>query len=505
MDLDSIRNSHPIEVPVRDALEVDQIFDHISYLKGSSTIRMLSAHLGVKTFLQGVSDYLKAHKYSNAKTDDLWSALSKASGQDINQFMDPWIRKIGFPVVTVAEEPGQIGVQQKRFLKTGDVKPEEDETTWWIPLGIKTRSAKATSPAAVALTSKEETLRDVDESFYKVNVDQTGFFRTNYPPERLIKLGEARQQLSIEDRIGLVGDAAGLAQSGDGTTTGYLALIERFQDEQNYLVWSQVLSTLGTVKSTFSSDPAIAEALRVFTLKLVTPIADKVGWDFAPNEDYLTGQLRALVISAAGLAGHKEIVSGALSRFKLYVRGDKSAIHPSLRLAVFRIAVKEGGEDAYRAVQREYSTTTSIDGKEICLASLGRIQTIDLAQDLLNWLFSPTVATQDMHSVAASMAANSKVRIELWKYIKTHWEDKVYPDLSGNMVVLERFLRMSLKSFADFDVEKDIKEFYKDRDCRGFDRGLAVVGDTVHAAAAYKERDIERVREWLGANGYLKG
>lgn len=62
-ELDSLRASHPIEVPVKDALEIEQIFDAISYLKGSSVIRMLSNHLGVKTFLSGVSSYLKAHSY----------------------------------------------------------------------------------------------------------------------------------------------------------------------------------------------------------------------------------------------------------------------------------------------------------------------------------------------------------------------------------------------------------------------------------------------------------
>jgi aminopeptidase N len=232
--LDSIRNSHPIEVPVRNALEVDQIFDHISYLKGSSVIRMLSAHLGNDTFLLGVSNYLKAHKFSNATTNDLWSALSEASGQDVNTFMDPWIRKIGFPVVTLAEEPGQFGAKQSRFLLTGDVKPEEDETTWWIPLGL--RSGAASSKVSnTALTSKAETIRDIDESFYKINTGQTGFYRTNYPIQRLAKLGEARKQLATEDRIGLIGDAAALAQSGYGTTAAFLALIENFKDETEYL------------------------------------------------------------------------------------------------------------------------------------------------------------------------------------------------------------------------------------------------------------------------------
>lgn len=121
--LDSLRSSHPIEVPVKDALDVDQIFDHISYLKGSSVIRMLATHLGQKTFLKGVSDYLKAHAYGNATTQNLWSALSEASGLDVKAIIDPWITKIGYPVLTINEEPGQISIKQSRYLSTGDVKP----------------------------------------------------------------------------------------------------------------------------------------------------------------------------------------------------------------------------------------------------------------------------------------------------------------------------------------------------------------------------------------------
>ena len=232
--LDALRGSHPIEVPVRDALEVDQVFDAISYLKGSSVIRMLSGHLGVDTFLSGVSDYLKANSYGNATTNDLWMALSKASGTNVNEFMDIWIRKIGFPVLTVAEEPGQIGVRQTRFLSTGDVKPEEDETLWWIPLGLKT-GQKASDIASQALTTKEETIRHVDDTFYKLNSDQTGFYRTNYPPARLVQLGNSKQQLSIQDRIGLVGDASALAIAGDCTTAALLALCAAFKDETEYL------------------------------------------------------------------------------------------------------------------------------------------------------------------------------------------------------------------------------------------------------------------------------
>ncbi len=137
-------------------------------------------------------------------------------------------------MLTVAEEPGQIGIRQSRFLSTGDVKPEEDQTTWWIPLGLRT-DQKDSSLGTKALTAKEETIRNVDESFYKLNADQMGFYRTNYPPERLAKLGAARNKLSVEDKIGLIGDAGALAVAGDGKTAGLLAFVEDFQDEDNYL------------------------------------------------------------------------------------------------------------------------------------------------------------------------------------------------------------------------------------------------------------------------------
>ncbi|KAF2767501.1 hypothetical protein EJ03DRAFT_276034 [Teratosphaeria nubilosa] len=502
-NLDSLRTSHPIEVPVRNALEVDQIFDHISYLKGSSVIRMLASYLGVETFLKGVSAYLKANTYGNARTNDLWSALSKASGQDVNAFMDPWIKKIGFPVVTVAEELGQISVKQNRFLSAGDVKPEEDETVWWIPLNLKT-GPQATEAKREALTAKEDTYRDIDTSFYKPNADQTGFYRTNLPPQRLQELSKSLDKLSVQDKIGLVGDAAAMAKAGLGHTSAVLSFVEGFSTETNYLVWSEVLSTLGSIRQVFSSDEEVSAGLRTFTLKLVTAAADKIGWDFAPGEDYLTGQLRALLIATAGLMGHEKIISEAQKRFQAFVGGDKKAIHPSLRNAVFKISVKNGGAQAYKAVQNEFLTTTSVDGKEIALQSLGQVQTHDLANDYLNFAFSGKVATQDLHSVGNSLAANSRTRPVVWEYVKANWA-MVREKLGGNMVVLERFLRLVLSKFADSGVESDIKGFFEGKDNQGYDRGLAVALDTVLGNAKYRQRDVGVVREWLGANGYLKG
>lgn len=226
--MDQLRSSHPIEVPVRNAIEADQVFDAISYRKGCAILRMLAAHMTPEVFLKGIGTYLKAHEYSNAKTSDLWHHLGKASGMDVAGLMENWVRKIGFPVVTVAEEPGQLTVKQNRFLSTGDVKPQEDETTWWIPLGLVSGDK---GEEKVALNARDDVLRGIDDSFYKLNKDQNGFYLVNYPPTRLAKLGAAHAKLSNADKIGLIADAAALAKSGHGTTAGLLGVLEGFQGE----------------------------------------------------------------------------------------------------------------------------------------------------------------------------------------------------------------------------------------------------------------------------------
>lgn len=191
----------------------------------------------------------------------------------------------------------------------------------------------------------------------------------------------------------------------------------------------------------------------------------------------------------------------AQHRFKAYQSGDRKAVDPSLRRAVFSIVVREGGEPAYKAVQEEYLTTTSIDGKETCLIALGKVQTADLANKFLDFQFSDQVAIQDVHTGSVALAANPKARNELWKYIKENWT-AVHKKLSASVVATDRYFKTTLSKFASHEIEKDIAAFFKDKDTKGYDRGLVQVSDTVLANASYKERDEQLVLEWLKAHGY---
>lgn len=185
----------------------------------------------------------------------------------------------------------------------------------------------------------------------------------------------------------------------------------------------------------------------------------------------------------------------------MYVTGkDKSAIHPDLRAAIFGISVRYGTAAEFSALKQEWQTTTSVDGKDIALRALARLQTPDLLSEYLTVLFND-VATQDIHVGAIGLAANSKTRHGLWLYIKNNFDD-IRSRLGENMVVLDRFLQLSLKLFVDRETEKDIAQFFEGKDNSGYDRGLAIVSDTILERAAYKERDAAIILEWLKENGH---
>ncbi|KAI9290715.1 aminopeptidase-like protein, partial [Neoconidiobolus thromboides FSU 785] len=58
LKLDSLKSSHPIQVPVNDPKQIGQIFDAISYSKGASILRMLFSYLGEDKFFEGIRVYL---------------------------------------------------------------------------------------------------------------------------------------------------------------------------------------------------------------------------------------------------------------------------------------------------------------------------------------------------------------------------------------------------------------------------------------------------------------
>lgn len=358
LGLDSLRSSHPIEVPVKRASEVDQIFDAISYSKGSCVLRMISTYLGEETFLEGVRRYIKKHAYGNTRTDDLWAALEEASGKPVREIMSIWTKNVGFPVVQVTEneKDSSIHVKQNRFLRTGDTKPEEDQVLYPVFLGLRSKNGVDDS---LTLSEREGEFKVKDLGFFKLNANHTSIYRTSYTPERLTKLGQSAKEglLTVEDRAGMIADAGALAVSGYQKTSGVLNLLKGFDTEQSFVVWSEIIARVATVQSAWVfEDAAVKDGLEAFVKELVSERAHKLGWSFSDKDGHVEQQFKAMLFGAAGMAGDQKVIAAAKEMFNKYMSGDRSAIHPNIRGSVFSMALKYGGKEEVRFIHKKLVT-----------------------------------------------------------------------------------------------------------------------------------------------------
>ena len=70
-------------------------FDGITYAKGASVLKQLVAYVGLEEFLAGLRDYFRAHAFGNATFGDLLAALEKASGRDLSDWGQQWLKTTG--------------------------------------------------------------------------------------------------------------------------------------------------------------------------------------------------------------------------------------------------------------------------------------------------------------------------------------------------------------------------------------------------------------------------
>ncbi|SCE85579.1 Membrane alanyl aminopeptidase Metallo peptidase. MEROPS family M01 [Micromonospora viridifaciens] len=87
-------STHPVAPQeVADAARALLNFDGISYAKGASVLRQLVAWVGDDAFLAGLNAHFAKHRFGNATLADLLDSLAAASGRDLADWAERWLRR----------------------------------------------------------------------------------------------------------------------------------------------------------------------------------------------------------------------------------------------------------------------------------------------------------------------------------------------------------------------------------------------------------------------------
>lgn len=500
MQLDGLRSSHPVQVSVNRADEVAQIFDAISYLKGSCVIRMVSQFLGENVFLKGIALYLSRHKYGNTTTDDLWAALSEASGQDVKKFMDAWTKVVGYPVLTVNEQiegSSSIEVTQNRFLATGDVKSDEDETLYPIYLGVRKGDGSVDHGQVLNQRTGQVEVGSANQ-FYKLNADQNGIFRVKYPDSALSKLAVegsrgANSKLSVEDRIGLVADLRALCGSYIPVTQ-LLTVVEQWKSDSEPNVLKVILDSLAFVatKIRFES-PAIVEEFKEFRREIVVPLANKLGTTFDAGEDVRLTALRTGAIAAAIAVEEQKYINFALETFAKH----GFDCEPNLKASVYAAVARYGKPEQWDRLLDHYLEGTNGTSGMSALRALGSSNLAERNTELLEMILKSVIRSQDSYVALVGMTVTSVEGNEMvWNWFTSNWSklSELFPP-SGSM--LASIVRILVQSFTQQGQLDRVDSFFAEKDLSGFDRVLGQAMDCVRTNIRFLKSELHNVSAFL--------
>lgn len=400
LELDGLRNSHPIEVPVGHPSEIDEIFDEISYNKGASVIRMLHNWLGEEDFRTGMSLYLNRHQYRNTETEDLWRALEEASKKDVGAVMSTWVKQKGFPIVTVEQrQEGTariLSVSQTKFKAANEPQDDEDsDSLWLLPLSF----ANARDPQRTIMTtvlserSAEYRLEDMPEGVWvKLNPGTVGYYRVNYSPEMLAAFLPSIVDLSMPplDRLGLLNDLFAMVAAGHASTVEAFKLMDAYRNEDNYTVWSSITACIAKLQLLVSDAPQLEEKINAYGERLYLPIADKLGWDVKPNESHLDTLLRSLVLNRLVSFNCAKVVEEAKRRFADHVSG-KVVLQADLRSACYKAMFQDGDEATFEKMLELYRATDLHEEKDRISKSLGANRNVEILKKVVQFAMSVSI------------------------------------------------------------------------------------------------------------------
>ncbi|HEY3174114.1 MAG TPA: M1 family aminopeptidase [Thermoanaerobaculia bacterium] len=181
-----------------------------TYLKGSLVLHMLRHFVGDADFYRTLSDYLRAHEFSNTESEDLKQAFENSCGRNLSWFFDDWIRGGGgHPVFDVSyrwvPERKQVDLTVKQIQ--ADL-PFENDFRLPVDVEIATRSGARQHRVEVSGWSTSIALPS-DEKPERVVFDKGGWLVAEVKFDR--PLGEILKELTGGDLAGRLRAARQLA------------------------------------------------------------------------------------------------------------------------------------------------------------------------------------------------------------------------------------------------------------------------------------------------------
>ncbi len=516
--LDALTTSHPIQVPINRAEEVEQVFDAISYSKGACIVRILYAYLGEENFKKGLQLYMDRHAYKNTQTKDLWQAWQEVSGKPIPEVMTSWTEQMGFPLLIVDKinfngTHYEFNVEQEWFLADGSKPEGHGDKLWKIPLILSCGEGSTTGAQDAGLMEGKSvkgikaeglTKSSTAQWWCKLNGGQHMPVRVLYKDpsdmERLINAIRTKQ-MCTEDRIGMINDAYALAKAGRIDPGAVVSLLSAYENEDAMPVWDAletVINALSTLLQQCEDGGKLIEAYKKFIARLIVKAADLIGWDDKADDGHLGKLFRGIMIrlQCTFMSEDDKVQKNAYSRYSTFLNDPKgpsgaSALPADFKTPVFKLVLKRADISSGEALKRReemmkiLAAADTVADKKYIYFSIGALPSEKLKIEVLDWACE-TIVLQDFfyafHSVAGSGPDGAKV---CWEYFNKNFEKLFGMVAKASPSMFASIIEACCGGFATEKRAQEIEELFKVHPVPRATRKVAQIVENTKANAKF--------------------
>jgi puromycin-sensitive aminopeptidase len=493
IDIDSLKNSHPIEVEIYHPNEINETFDMVSYEKGTEIVRMIAEYIGEKNFRKGLSNYLKKHSYKNTNTKDLWDAFEKVSKKPISKIMSSWTKQPGFPLLSLSVEKNNAKIEQDRFFSSRITRKENKiKSLWQIPVVYK--DIEKNINKKILIKNKEIIIKH--KSIGKINIDEISFLKVSYDKETLdfLKKEIIENKMPLVDRLGIIRDVFALAEGGYIKTYEAFEIVKSYINEDKYIVWFEISSGLNKINNIISNEKYVNK-YREYVLSLLSQKAQNIGFEKKEKENSTDILLRNLLISQAGFYGDKKIIKEAK---KIFDNKIIKSIDSDIRGVIYNIVAQNGGIKEWKYFVEMYEKESLQEEKERILRALTNFKDKKILEKTLNYLVSKKVKDQDAPYMIASTWMNPYGKELTWNFLKKNWNIIIQKYGEGGLL-LSKFISV-LGTHTKTEDLNDIKKFFKKNVAPGAERTLEQAYEKIASNIAWIKDDKKDIENWLNKN-----
>jgi aminopeptidase N len=315
-------------------------------------------------------------------------------------------------LISAGREGDTLILSQRRFTYL----PNDSSQTWLIPVNLRVFSAQGQSRQREVLMEAAELRVDLgqDAAAYKLNDGQTGYYRVKYADaSNLQRLGALVRQkvLPPEDRWGIQNDRYALVVAGEAGLDEYLAFLEHYRDEDDYLPLAGITANLGHMH--LAAGPGTAARIAGLAGPWLGKVLGRIGHDPGEGENQTTAILRDQVLFEAVRYGCPQAEAFALKRFENLRQS--GTVHPDILRSILQSGAWHGDGRVFDWMDRRFQSSPSEHERLTLLAALGCFRGRTEIEKVLDYVLT-SVPARNAFIPLVALAANRHATSLLWDW-----------------------------------------------------------------------------------------